>query len=148
MRVQIILLRSSRWRTSLDCGDTGFAWYFPIIIIIMIIIIIIIKKPGEHGSWWTGWDYPNDSITKNGQNPETSPGDLRRLVVTQTPVKNHQLTLMWKALKEYYYYYYCCCCCCCYWCCYSSSRVLFVRSFIYMPPPRCQVGYSSTFHFD
>ena len=35
-----------------------------------------------------------DSIAKNGQNPETSPGDLRRLTVTQTPVKNHQLTLM------------------------------------------------------
>ena len=37
---------------------------------------------------------PNDSIGKNGQNPETSPGDLRRLAVTQTPVKNHPLTLM------------------------------------------------------
>ena len=31
---------------------------------------------------------------KNGQNPETSLGDFRRLAVTQTPVKNHQLTLM------------------------------------------------------
>ena len=41
-----------------------------------------------------GRDYPNDSIAKNGQNTETSPGDLRRLAVTQTPVKNHQLTLM------------------------------------------------------
>ena len=39
-------------------------------------------------------DYPNDSIAENGQNPETSPGDLRRLAVTQTPGKNHQLTLM------------------------------------------------------
>ena len=37
---------------------------------------------------------PNDCIAKNGQNPETSPGDLRRLAVTQTPVKNYQLTLM------------------------------------------------------
>ena len=45
-------------------------------------------------------DYPNDSIAKNGQNPETSPGDLKKLAVTQTPVKNHQLTLMWKTLKE------------------------------------------------
>ena len=36
----------------------------------------------------------NDSIAEDGQNPETSPGDLRRLAVTQTPVKNHQLTLM------------------------------------------------------
>ena len=39
------------------------------------------------GSWRTGIDYPNDSITKNVQNPETSPGDLRRLAVTQTPVE-------------------------------------------------------------
>ena len=37
----------------------------------------------------TGRDYPNDSITKNGQNTEKSPGDLRRLAVTQIPVKNH-----------------------------------------------------------
>ena len=54
----------------------------------------IIKRPGGLGSWRAGRDYPNDNITKNGQNPETSPGDLMRLAVTQTPVKNHQLTLM------------------------------------------------------
>ena len=29
-------------------------------------------------------------------NTEKSPGDLRRLTVIQTPVENHQLTLMWK----------------------------------------------------
>ena len=57
--------------------------------------------PGRLGSWRMGRDYPNDSIAKNGQNTETSPGDLRRLAVTQTPVRNHQLTLMWKTLKEY-----------------------------------------------
>ena len=34
-----------------------------------------------------GRDYLNDSIAENSQNPETSPGDLRRLAVTQTPVK-------------------------------------------------------------
>ena len=34
-----------------------------------------------------GRDYLNDIIAKNGQNPETSPGDLRRLAVTQTPGK-------------------------------------------------------------
>ena len=34
------------------------------------------------------------AIAENGQNPETSPGDLRRLAVCQIPVKNHQLTLM------------------------------------------------------
>ena len=38
------------------------------------------------------------ALLRNGQNPETSPGDLRRLAVTQTPMKNHQLTLMWKTL--------------------------------------------------
>ena len=81
------------------------------IIIIIIIIIItdnctncdwyfwhnnqkIIKRPGGLGSWRTGRDYPNDSIAENGQNTEKSSGDLRRLAVTQTPVKNHQLTLM------------------------------------------------------
>ena len=48
----------------------------------------------------TGRDYQNDSIAEKGQNPEMSPGDLRRLAVTRTPEKNHQLTLMWKILKE------------------------------------------------
>ena len=42
-------------------------------------------------------DQPNDSIIEN---TEKSPGDVRRLAVTQTPVKDHQLTLMWKTLKE------------------------------------------------
>ena len=37
-------------------------------------------------------------ITENGQNAAKSPGDLRRLAVTKTPVKNHQL--MWKALMS------------------------------------------------
>ena len=55
---------------------------------------------GGLGSWRMGRDYPNDSIAENGQNSETSPGDLKRFAVTQTPVKNHQLRLMWKILKE------------------------------------------------
>ena len=50
--------------------------------------------PGGLGSWWIGRDYPNDSIAENGQNPETSPGDLKRLAFILTSVKNHQLTLM------------------------------------------------------
>ena len=45
------------------------------------------------GSWRTSRDHPNDSIIKNGQNTKKSPGDLRRLAVTQTPVKTHRLTL-------------------------------------------------------
>ena len=34
-----------------------------------------------------------------GQNTEESPGDFWRLAVTQTPVKNHLLTLLRKTLK-------------------------------------------------
>ena len=42
----------------------------------------------------TRGDHPNDSIIKIGQNTEKSPRDLRRFAVTQTPVKDHQLTLV------------------------------------------------------
>ena len=41
----------------------------------------------------TSGDHPDYSIIKIGQNTEKSPGYLRRLAVTQTPVKDHQLTL-------------------------------------------------------
>ena len=54
----------------------------------------ITKRPGGLGSWRTNTDSPNNSVTENSQNPERSPRDLRRLAVTQTPVKNHQLTLI------------------------------------------------------
>ena len=47
----------------------------------------LLKGPGGLGNWRTGRDYPNDSIAEDGQNTETSPGDLRRLAATQTPVK-------------------------------------------------------------
>ena len=51
---------------------------------------------GRLGSWRTSRDHPNYSIIENGHNTEKSHGDLRRLAVTQTLVKDHQLTLMWK----------------------------------------------------
>ena len=44
-------------------------------------------------------DHPNYNI-KVGQNTEKSQGDLRRLAVTQTPMRNHQLTRMGKTLKR------------------------------------------------
>ena len=50
----------------------------------------VIKGPKGLGSWRTGRDYPNNGIAEDGQNTETSPGDLGGLAVTQTPVKNHQ----------------------------------------------------------
>ena len=39
-------------------------------------------------------DHSNYSIIEIGQNIKKSPGDLRRLNVTQIPVENHQLTLV------------------------------------------------------
>ena len=45
-------------------------------------------------------DHPNNSLIENGQNNKKIPGDLRRLAVTHTPVKNHRQTLMWKALMS------------------------------------------------
>ena len=34
-------------------------------------------------------NHPNYYIIENGQNTENSPGDLSRLAVSQTPVKDH-----------------------------------------------------------
>ena len=45
-------------------------------------------------------DHPNYYIIDIDQNTEKSPGDLRRLAATQTPVKDYQLMLMGKTLKE------------------------------------------------
>ena len=44
-------------------------------------------------------NHPNYSIIEISQNTKKSPGDLRRLAVTQTPVRNHQLVLVWKTWK-------------------------------------------------
>ena len=49
----------------------------------------IFKGTKGRGSWRTGWDHPDYSIVENGRNTEKSPEDLRRLAVTQTPVKDH-----------------------------------------------------------
>ena len=54
----------------------------------------VTKGTGRHASWMTSGDHPNYNIIENGQNTEKSPGNLRRLAVTETPVKNHQLKLM------------------------------------------------------
>ena len=46
------------------------------------------KKTGRVGNRKTNRGHPNYSI-KIDQNTEKSPGDLRRLAVTQTPIKGH-----------------------------------------------------------
>ena len=57
------------------------------------------KWTGRFGNKKISGDHPDYSIIKISQNTEKSPGDLKRLAVTQTPVRNHQLTLVWKTLK-------------------------------------------------
>ena len=60
----------------------------------------ITKRTGGLGRWRRSGYHPNYCIIENGQNTKKSPGDLRRLDITQTPVKDHQLTLMWKTLMS------------------------------------------------
>ena len=54
----------------------------------------IIKGPRRYGSWRPSGGHPNFTIIENGQNTEKSSGDLRKLAVTQSPVKDHQRKLM------------------------------------------------------
>ena len=58
------------------------------------------KEPVGLGNNRTRKDHPNYCIIENGQNTEKSPRDLGRLAVSQTSVKNHQLTLMWKTNND------------------------------------------------
>ena len=60
----------------------------------------LVKGTGRLGNRRTIRDHPDNCIIKIGQNTEKSPGNLRSLAVTQTPVGNHQLTLVGKTLKE------------------------------------------------
>ena len=41
-----------------------------------------------------------DQSNEIKQNTKKSPGNMRRVVVTQTLVENHQITLVWKTLKR------------------------------------------------
>ena len=65
-----------------------------IILIVIGAFGTVIQGTGGLGSWQTSGDRPNYCTIENGQNSEKSPRDLRRLAVTQTPVKDHQRQLM------------------------------------------------------
>ena len=58
------------------------------------------KGTGGLGNKRTSGDNLYYSIVEGGQNTEESPGDVKRFVVTQTRVKNHQLRLERKILKK------------------------------------------------
>ena len=69
-------------------GDTNYNWGA------LYSYQKIDKGTGGLGNKKSNGDHLNYSIIKIGQNTEKSPGDLRRFAVTQTPVENHQLTLV------------------------------------------------------
>ena len=48
----------------------------------------------------TNGDHPNYYTIEIGQNTEKSPGNLRRLAVTEILVKDHQLTVILKTPKQ------------------------------------------------
>ena len=52
------------------------------------------KGQGGLGNKRMSGGHPNYYIIMNSQNTEKGPGDLKSLVVTQTPVKDHQQTLI------------------------------------------------------
>ena len=58
----------------------------------------MIGKSGERGSGISVLVARHDD--DDDENTEQSSGDLRRLTVTKTPVRNHQLMLVWKTLKS------------------------------------------------
>ena len=58
------------------------------------------KESGMHGNMGTSKEHLDYCIIKISQNTEKSPGVIRRLAVTQTPVKNHQETLARKHLRS------------------------------------------------
>ena len=58
------------------------------------------KGTGGFGSWGRMETIQTTALMRNGQNTEKNLGELRRLAVTKIPVKNHQLTLLWKPLKN------------------------------------------------
>ena len=59
---------------------------------------IIGTGTGGFGNKRTRGDHPNYNIIEIGQDTKKNLGNLRRLAVTQTPVENHQFTVVWKTL--------------------------------------------------
>ena len=57
------------------------------------------KRAGSLGNKRTIRDHTNNTTIKIIQNTEKSPGNLKRLPVAQTSVRNRQLTLAEKILK-------------------------------------------------
>ena len=75
--------------------------FIPIVIGVLATVTKGLKKKGLEDLKITGrGDHPKYCIIEIGPNTKKSPGGSRRLAVSQTPVKIHQLTLMRKTSKE------------------------------------------------
>ena len=61
---------------------------------------MIIKGTGGLENKRTSGDHPNYYVIEIGHNTEKSPGVFRRLTITQTSVKDQQLTLIGKSFKS------------------------------------------------
>ena len=70
------------------------------VMVILIVTSMFRKRAGRVGDQRMNSDHQDCSIVKINQNTEKSPGDLRRLAVTRTSLKDHQLTLTGKTNKE------------------------------------------------
>ena len=57
------------------------------------------EETGVIGNQRENRNHLNYSMAEISENTQKSPGDLIRLAVTQSPVKNYQLTLVWKTRK-------------------------------------------------
>ena len=60
------------------------------------------RKIWGSGNQRKNQDHPNYRIIKIGQNTGKSPDNLRRLAVTQTPLKDYLLMLVWKNIIQKY----------------------------------------------
>ena len=58
------------------------------------------KETGRFGNWRASRDHPDYRIIKIGENNNKNPGYLKRLAVTQAPMKDNQQTLVGKTRKE------------------------------------------------
>ena len=79
-------------------------WNMSVTMVPIVIGALGSQRLGK-GAWRVGnqrmnQDSLNYSIVEIDQNTEKSPGDLRRLTVTQTSAKGYQLTLMWTTHEE------------------------------------------------
>ena len=68
----------------------------PIVIVALEMVLKGLKRGPEELEIG---DHSNYSIVGIGHNSKKSPGDLKKLAVTQTPVKDHQLMLMGETSK-------------------------------------------------